>query len=458
MKLTIREDSANYVCSVINLPVKQAIEGLDNLVQVEVFGNTCLISKDSDPNILYLFFPAGCQLSEEFLYANNLFRDTQLNADNGVKGFFEPNGRVKGLKLKGIVSNGFVIPIISLTEEQFTGLKKGDEFTDIHDITICKKYIAPSAMNASSVSTKDRNKINRAVEDLLIPTQFRFHDETSHLSKNLHDINPNDIIVITDKWHGSSCILSKVYINSKLNLWQHFLNLLGAQIQPKQYGYVYSSGKPKSNLPKGILRLDEKEKYKNKNGDYYSADIWKCAFDDFKHTLEDGISLYGELVGYSQIGQAIQKGYDYGCVAFSKQGTVIKGDGTTLQTPSQYKFIIYKITYTKPDGSFIKFSWQQLKDYCAKYSLEHVKEFYFGKASDYFAVKKYAEHGRWDEDFLYTLQKDFNLEQNCKECKNKVPAEGIVVSIDCKKSYKLKSKLFTLAESNSEEVDTEANQ
>jgi hypothetical protein len=36
-----RDDSANYTATVIKLPVKQAIEGLDNLVQVQVFGNVC---------------------------------------------------------------------------------------------------------------------------------------------------------------------------------------------------------------------------------------------------------------------------------------------------------------------------------------------------------------------------------------------------------------------------------
>lgn len=60
MKLTIREDSTNYAATVVNLPVKQKVEGLDNLVKVTIFGNDCLITKDSDESILYLFFPSGC--------------------------------------------------------------------------------------------------------------------------------------------------------------------------------------------------------------------------------------------------------------------------------------------------------------------------------------------------------------------------------------------------------------
>ena len=63
MKKVIYEDSTNYTCQVIKLPVVQKVEGFDNLVKVCVQGNDCLIGKDTDSNELHLFFPTECQIS-----------------------------------------------------------------------------------------------------------------------------------------------------------------------------------------------------------------------------------------------------------------------------------------------------------------------------------------------------------------------------------------------------------
>ena len=111
--LKIREDSKNYTAQIIRLPVKQAVTGLDNLVECNYQGNSCLIGKDSDPDILYIFFPAECQISHDFLNQNNLYRHSELNQDREKKGFFEDNRRVKSIKFKGVISTGFIIPLES---------------------------------------------------------------------------------------------------------------------------------------------------------------------------------------------------------------------------------------------------------------------------------------------------------------------------------------------------------
>lgn len=443
MSLKIYEDSKNYTAQVIKLPVKEAIQGLDNLVKVNVFGNDCLVGKDSPENELYLFFPAGTQLSETFCSYNGLYREPQYNIDFTQKGFFELNRRVKAIKFKGIISSGFVIPITSLENLSLPKLKEGDVFNEIDGEEICRKYFVPSNTQSQSQAKGDKvSKINNRLTNLLVPNQFRFHTETSHLANNLHQFNPDDIIVITDKWHGSSCILSKVHVVKQLTLYQKFINLLGGKIPDREYGYIYSSGKPKSNLPKGI-----EGSWINDGADYYLSSIWKRTMDDFKSTLEDGITLYGELVGFTEGGQYIQKGYDYGCTWDQHE----KGE---------YKFVVYRITYTKPNGEVIEFSWQQIKDYCKKYNLETVKELYFGRAG--FVNPSNILTGTningyddiiledWKTALLDKLQKSF-LEKECKYCNNKVPAEGIVLRIDGKstyKTFKLKSKLFLKKESD----------
>jgi hypothetical protein len=453
MALKIYDHSTNYTAQVIKLPVKQTVQGLDNLVEVNVFGNSCLVGKDSPEDELYLFFPAGTQLSAEFLLWNNLYRENQMNADQSKKGFFEVNGRVKAIKFRGIISSGFVIPVKSLDKivPDIWNLSIGDQFNEINGVEVCRKYIVATPSQPGAKGDKV-TKINNKLIDLMVPNQFRFHNETSHLGNNLHRLNVDDIVAITDKWHGSSVILSKVLINKSLSLWQKLLNKLGGKVPTKEYGYIYSSGKPKSNLPKGI-----EGSWINDGVDYYTSNIWKRAFHDYKNAIEDGISVYGELVGYTEGGSFIQKGYDYGCKIQPATGsTSINDDGsfsTSFCGYGEYKMIVYRITYTKPTGEVIEFSWQQVKDYCTKYGLEHAKEFYFGSLREWMTHNSFKEYSDNDifQDFFEALQQSYNLEKRCIHCSTGVPAEGLVLRIDGKEQYnafKLKSKLFLKKESD----------
>lgn len=417
---------------------------------MEVFGNSCLIGKDSDPEELYLFFPAECKISPEFLRVNNLYRESQLNADLDKKGFFEESGRVKAVKFRGIISSGFIIPAKSLTgvvnnyKDIIDSIGVGADFNELDGVEICKKYVpkgGSNALSAGSGKSKQDKSANR-LRDLILPNQFRLHNDTLHIAKNLTHFNIDDIILISDKWHGSSCILSKVLIRRKLSWYEKFLNKLGGKIPHTEYGYIYSSGKPKSGLPKSILTQNEVETFKSNTGDYYTFNIWKRAFDDYKHTLEDGISIYSELVGFTEGGGAIQKNYDYGC------------------GPMEYKMVVYRITYTKPDGNVIEFSWQQIKEYCKKYNLDHVKEFYFGTVRNLPGCN-HGDEIVWRNSLLEFLQSYKNMEKLDANCVNKVPAEGIVVRIDGKQTYsafKLKSKRFLAHETeelNSGELSIE---
>lgn len=468
MNLKIYEHSTNYTATVIKLPVKQAVEGLDNLVMVEVFGNKCLIGKDSDESQLYLFFPSGTQLSAEFLKHNNLYRESQLNVNPNQKGFFEVNGRVKAIKFRGIISSGFVIPISSLLWNELpikvgNSFKVGDVFNEIDGFEVCRKYVINVPTEPGQ--KKDRvSKVNNQLVDLMIPNQFRFHSDTAHLANNLHQINPNDVILITDKWHGSSSILSKVLIAKKLNLWQKFVNFLGGKIPNKEYGYIYSSGKPKSSLPKGI-----EGEWINTNQDFYSSNIWKRAFNDYKHALEDGISIYGELVGFEESGSAIQKGYDYGC---TPKPTVILEDGkcgchqndtcengkvgyalrcSKDELKKQYRMVVYRITYTKPDGSVIEFTWEQMLEYCKKYNLETVKCIYFGRAKDFIvadSTEAWSTPEEFREIFFKKIQRLVESIGCCVYCNNRVPAEGMVVRKNGGAAYKIKASAFLKKESD----------
>lgn len=421
MKLEKIEGSENYACSVIKLPPKQSVLGLDKLVKVTVFGNDVLTGKDSDPDQLYLFFPVECRIDPQYLSINNEFRHSEQNVNRAETGFFEDTGRVKAIKFKGVISTGYVTPISTLDGyvSNWNSLEEGDEFNSINGKLLCKKYKIVYTQGQGVKESRFNKKLKRF--NKLVPNQFRFHETTSQLAKNLHMFNPEDIIVITDKWHGTSAVFSNVLIKKQPSFLGRIAKFLGVEVVTTKYDNLYSS------------RTVIKNQYINKDATlgYYNEDIWGIVNKELEGKIEQGISIYGEIVGYLSSGKAIQKGYDYGCL-------------------DEHKLVIYRITYTKPDGNLIEFSWQQIKDYCKKYGLETVKELWFGRAVEqhYDIPAVSVEH--WRGTFLDMLQTHW-LEKDCSYCVNKVPQEGICIRIDGRDTYmtyKIKSKRFLKKESD----------
>jgi len=427
LKLEKIEGHENYVCTVVKLPPKQKVERLDKLVKVTVFGNDVLTQKDTDESQLYLFFPAECQISTDYLRENNEYRDPTLNFNKDQKGYFEPSGRVKTIKFKGVISTGYLAPIKTLVGvvDNLKDLDVGDEFNTINGHVLCKKYRPVHQQSTATKESRFNKKLKRFSK--LVQNQFRFHVSTSHLAKNLHVFQPDDIIVITDKWHGTSGVFSNVLVKRKLNWLEKLLSYIsGFVINDKEYGNIYSS------------RTVVKNEYINpdQQGGYYGEDIWAIVNKELKGKIEQGISLYGEIVGYLPSGKEIQKGYDYGCAPILPDNNTYKTNDGNIIT-NQHRFLVYRITYTKPDGNVIEFSWNQVKEYCKKYEIETVKELYFGKLSAYV--------DDWGPETFFDWLCANYLEKDCVHCVNKVPAEGIVVrrdGLDYFAAYKLKAKRF----------------
>ena len=170
---------------------------------------------------------------------------------------------------------------------------------------------------------------------------------------------------------------------------------------------------------------------------FYPTDIWsESGKKYFEGKLAKGETAYYEIVGYLPSGSFIQKNYDYGC------------------KPGEYKIAVYRITKTSEDGHVIEYGWQAMKERCVELGVEHVQEFYFGKAKDLYPQLSVSEH--WHENFLTNLRKDY-LEKDCWDnlCK-KVPDEGVVLRIEAisVQPFKLKSEKFFLNESALAEDDT----
>jgi hypothetical protein len=134
-----------------------------------------------------LVFTAETQLSDEYTKANNLYRDTTLNADPEKKGYIEANRRVRAIKFRGHRSDALVMPVDSLA---FTGidvskLKEGDTFDELAGIEICRKYEVAKKVGTQKTSFKEE-KFKR-IDNKFLPE----HLATSHWFRQLDSI-PDD--------------------------------------------------------------------------------------------------------------------------------------------------------------------------------------------------------------------------------------------------------------------------
>lgn len=403
----------NYAATVVELKTFIDLDNCDNVKHASIFGNLVIVSKDVKEGEKGIFFTVETQLSKEYLSNNNLYRDSTLNKDPEKKEYFESNGRIKAMKFRGHKSMGLFMPLSSLDWiDHKEELKVGDTFDELNEIEICRKYTVPvQTIRSSKETTKSKRKRK---ESILLENQFRFHVDTGQLGKNLHKINPYTSIHVSRKVHGTSFVSSNILCKKKLSLWDRMGKTLGFNVVETEYRNVYSSRK--------VVKNDEMNPV---SSHYYSEDIWGKANERVKDLLKEGMTVYGEIVGYLSNDKMIQKGYDYGCA------------------PGEFDIYIYRITQTSPSGHVIEFSANQVRNWCNLYGISPVTTYYLGEA-EYLFDFDYKTIEEFRGKFLDHLQ-DRYLEQIAPDCKGNPPDEGIVIRIEDSleiEPYKLKSFAF----------------
>lgn len=432
----------NYVATIVALRTFVDLPNCDNVKSAIIFGSSVIVAKDVKAGDVGLFFPPETQLSTEFIANNNLFRKHEYgNLDPSKAGFFEQQGRVKTMKFRGHKSEGFWIPFSSLNylvhkvgidDLSFLDVE-GTSFDFVGEHEICRKYI-PKSLKHIDTKNKSKGKVAR-LEDSIVDGQFRFHFDTENLRRNVHKVMSTDLISISDKWHGTSAVYSKVLVKRKLGLFERILDKLGVSIQKSVYGLTYSSRR--------VIKAVNGEA-KGNNNHFYSEDIWGVVAREVEHKIPNGFTVYGEIVGFTPNGEAIQEGYSYRCA---------KGE---------HKFVVYRATQTSLDGLVTELGWTQLEEFCAKYGFDLVPFLYVGHANVVFDELD-PDDASWSEKFLALLESRYVHDQDCFYNPG-LPAEGIVLRIDRlheAESYKLKNFRFLKRESDELDkgvLDTETAQ
>ena len=436
MKLSVKFGSENYAATIVQIEKIYDIPNADNIVRTVIYGNNVIIGKDIKEGDIMLYFNSGTKLNPEFCKINNLYSNQEYNADpTAKKGYLSyKQSRVKAIALRGIISDGFLLPLDSLwTFIPITDFNVGDIFTDINNINICEKYIVAPPRNSNPGGHKPAvNKFDRLVDN-----QFYLHNDTEDLRRNIAKLTPNDIIGIYYKKHGTSAVFANIPTKRPLKWWEKLLVKLGVKIDDKIYDIIYSSRKVIKN----------KSINPETNEGYYGEDIWGVVAKDVGLLIPKNWTLYGEIIGFTPSGASIQKDYDYGCQS------------------GEHKFYVYKISVVNPDGKVIYLTDKQIEEYCEKVGLLYKDTFiYYGNIDNLFESKSFTDwdilnrtntRDTWQETLLDYLEYNYT-EKDCKMCVNKVPEEGIVLRIEKLESYevyKLKSKRFILLESDLQEKD-----
>ena len=445
MKLTTgKKSNVNYLAKIvrINQFKPHTDPEVTRLKCCTIDGFNIICGIDSEPG-LYVYFPTACCLNPDFLRFANLYRHKELNADPEQSGMFEDNGRVKAIRLRGELSEGFILPVVmlenyilSVTNVALTCVE-GTEFDIVeHDgktFWINKKYIPKRTQGTPGMGSGKTAKQPKGI-DKIIEDQFRFHYDTTLIKKCPHVINPKAIISITEKIHGTSGISAYVLCKQPLNWKQKIAKWLTGE-EFNKYDYLYSS------------RTVIKNQYYNKkagNG-FYGVDVWKYADDIVKPHLQKGMTIYYEIVGFLPNGGYIQKNYDYGCVP--------PKEGEKYELGKHFDIYVYRITITNVDGKVHEFSAKEVQQWCMFAGLQSVREWYYGYAEDLYSDLAPSEH--WNENFLQRLANDkqFYMECNSPSCANKVPHEGVVIKMENMKSEAFKLKCFKFLDKEGKELD-----
>ena len=440
MKITKSKGFRQEYCgTVVKIGEILPIEGKDRIVKTMVNGLSIVIGKDEfQTGDVAVYCANETQLHELFLHLNSMYDDKELNIDKEKKGYINKHGRVRIVKLGGVPSYGILLnptTIATFLNESVDDVKAylekhvNEDFDEINGEIFCKVYVPPVKEHGRKLSKSERRDKKLARFKMLIEGSFRQHYDTGQLARNMHLFNPDDVVYISNKLHGTSAIYANILTNVPTNWFKRmWRKITGKNEFDQKYNLVYSS--------RTVIK-NEFINPKQKAGGYYSDDIWGYWAEKLNNLIQQDYCIYCEIVGYTPNGTAIQKGYDYGC----KQTDDVKS-----------KLMVYRITEHDKEleiSDVIAFG-QYLKEHLGDIIIDFPL-LYHGTLAELYPEISTTEH--WHENVLEALkvEKKFLMEKMEPMCINKVPREGFVIrkaNDPIKEAWKLKTTAFGLREAS----------
>lgn len=222
--------------------------------------------------------------------------------------------RVKTIKLRGVFSQGLVIPVDKIFEfmhekqERISPAQnpiqipiEGRDITNRLGIT---KYEPkrPQYQKGQKKSTKYNPN-----------PHFDKYQSLQNIKNYSNAISPDDEVVVTEKLHGTN--FRAGWVPTVRNTWWKKLKHIFGFLPP--FEFVVGS---------------RNVQLQNKKGSYYGKNIYKDIAKkyDLKNILPKGMIIYGEVIG-----EGIQKGYDYG----AKEHILIIFDIKTYHASGTFQYL-----------------------------------------------------------------------------------------------------------------------
>lgn len=445
-------------CFVTKITDTSPIDGADRIHLATVMNEQVIVSKAWEVGMIGLFFPTETKISQGFLYHNNLYRHSELNADTSKKGFFDDTGRVKYQTLRGERSEGFFCEVSSLSylgNSVVSLLRVGNVFNSLEGRVVCSKYISYATQSA-----KEKKKGKKASKYKMSAAGFLEHKDTAQLKHYIRSLKAGALLSISNKIHGTSFRCSHTEVTRQdttcVYNFSSYLKSKGPRLVskrnggcpgyksvklPKTKGWEFVSGSRRVLLDQGRKKVG----YCGSNAFRYEVT------NVIKPHLEKGMTVYGEIYGFVN-GKAIiatHKTKKVGDKAFQeKYGPTIQYSYGCSQ--QEFKFMIYRISAMNADGVAIDYTNSQLQAWCSNYGFEAPQMLcepfiYDGDAE--VLLKRVTALGERTE----LLGEDYKDPSH--------PCEGVVVRSDYKtlvpKLLKYKNSWFRMLEGLSNDVDLE---
>lgn len=318
----------------------------DRLFIANALGYFVIVGKDTPEGQLGVVFPSDGRLSEEMLLNNNLYRKHPVTGQP-MGGYFEENGRVKALRLRGAKSEAFWCPLSYLdwTGADLSKLKEGDQFSVLNDKTVCEKYFTPATIRAMSGGGNGSSAKKTYAPD------FKEHLDTGQLRDLVTFIQgkePVYNVTYTLKIHGTSGRTGNVLWLKPNGFWQKLLDRV----------HLF---KGKYRIVSGTRRVVLDPDSQKEDGFYTGTN-----FRDQVHKMIAGMNLrkneilYYEIAGYTDTGALIMSEHNLNKQSMKEAGIPpeeYERYGSTMRytygcEPNTFRVFVYRIMQDGKDLSY----------------------------------------------------------------------------------------------------------
>lgn len=409
-----------YKATVLKIKNVRPHPNADKVQLATCHGNQVVVGLEVEEGHFGAYFPSDGQLSHEFCHANNLYREASLNKFPDEKGgMFDSNRRVRAQKFRGEISDGFWVPLHYFGFIQVSGLDvEGFEFDEWCGVHICNKYVTP---NTASAVQKNNNKKTRTAKTSVM---FKEHFDTEHFGKYLHEFKKEELIVITEKLHGTSGRVAHVLIDRTLNWKDRIAKFFGVRVAEQEWGYL-----------NGTRRVVLEE---TSGTQYHDPTIREIAFNKFKGNLRKGETVYFEIVGYETNGTPIMPGVN---VSKLNDRELLKKYGNLMYysygcEPLTCEIYVYRITITNEDGQSVDLCWNDVKSRSLEIGVNHVPEMGTTSMDKLWDSNRTGDEKDVQEDLFEMVD---HLAQGNSMLDERHLKEGVCVRID---QYGIKPKVY----------------